>query len=55
MNENSRIEDPSMKQDRIIAPTQEAPPTDRLMSLAYRGWRRSCASCAPSTKRSNVC
>jgi hypothetical protein len=37
MNENSRIEDPSMKQDRIIAPTQEAPPTDRLMSLAYRG------------------
>jgi hypothetical protein len=37
MNENSRIEDPSMKQDRIIAPTQDAPPTDRLMSLAYRG------------------
>jgi hypothetical protein len=37
MNENSRIEDPSMKQDRIIAPTHEAPPTDRLMSLAYRG------------------
>jgi hypothetical protein len=37
MNESSRIEDPSMKQDRIIAPTHEAPPTDRLMSLAYRG------------------
>ena len=37
MNENSRIEDPSMKQDRMIAPTQDAPPTDRLMSLAYRG------------------
>ncbi len=37
MNENSRIEDPSMKQDRIIAPVQDAPPTDRLMSLAYRG------------------
>jgi hypothetical protein len=37
MNENSRIEDPSMKQDRMIAPTAEPPPTDRLMSLAYRG------------------
>jgi hypothetical protein len=37
MNENSRIEDPPMKQDRIIAPTQDAPSTDRLMSLAYRG------------------
>lgn len=37
MNENSRIEDPTMKQDRIIAPTPDAPPTDRLMSLAYRG------------------
>ncbi len=37
MNENSRIEDPTMKQDRIIAPTKDAPPADRLMSLAYRG------------------
>jgi hypothetical protein len=26
-----------MKQDRMIAPTAEPPPTDRLMSLAYRG------------------
>jgi hypothetical protein len=37
MNENSRIEELTMKQDRIIAQTEDAPPTDRLMSLAFRG------------------
>jgi len=48
MNENSRIKDPDMKQERMIAqpelppvqapvPAQPAPSTDRLMSLAYRG------------------